>query len=70
MRVFEISITISGTNDKPEKRSERVLAADWQDACTIMAAISRDTGCVILEMSIIVSKSSPFDYKTVKPLDS
>jgi hypothetical protein len=70
MRVFDVQIIISGNNEKPEHRVERILAADWQDACQIMAAVSRDTGCVIMEMHISISKSAPFDYRTVKTLDA
>lgn len=70
MRVYDVVIIISGNCDKPEQRQERVLASGWQDVCDIMSAVSRDTGCVIKAMNIVESKSSPFDYKTMKAMDT
>lgn len=70
MRIYKIEIVISGNNDKPETRQERVLAPDWQEVCQLMAAVCRDTGCVIKSMTITETTDHPFDYRTIKQLDA
>ena len=70
MRVYRVQIIISDNNDKPEKREERIIASGWQSVCEIMAAICRDTGCVIKDMTILETNNRPFDYRSVRESDS
>ncbi len=68
MHVYKCEATILGNNDKPQLHVERVIASGWQDAFEIMAAIARDTGCVITGVNITQTQDRPFDYKAeVKP---
>ena len=66
MRIYKIEAVISGNNDKPETRVERLIAGGWQEVHELMARICRDTGCVILEMHITETNEAPFDCRTVK----
>ena len=67
MQVFQVKLTVAGTNNVPEVRTERVIASDWQDVCRIMAEVCNGTMHVIRSMEIRESDSSPFDYKTAGP---
>ena len=66
MKIYRVEAVISGTNDKPETRTERIIAGGWQEVHEIMARICRDTGCVIHEMRITETVVEPFDYTTVE----
>ncbi len=69
MRIYKIEIVISGNNDKPETRVERVIADGWQETHELLARICRDTGCVVRSMLITETSDQPFDYKTIKVTD-
>lgn len=70
MKIYKVQIEISGINDKPESREERIIAGGWQEVCELMARVCRDTGCVIRSMQIVHTDGYPFDYKTIKELDA
>lgn len=65
MRIYRIELTVSGNNDNPETREERIVAADWKNVLEIMAEICRDTGLVVLAIKSEVTKDRPFDYKSI-----
>lgn len=69
MKIYRVELVISGINGAPEMRIERLICADWQEVCGLMASICRDTGCVIRSMLITETADRPFDYKTVKSSD-
>lgn len=66
MKVFKVEIVISGINDKPEVRAERIISGDWQEVHELLASICRDTGSVIKRMSITETGDIPFEHKTVQ----
>ena len=70
MRIYKIEIVISGNNDKPETRVERIISGGWQETHELLARICRDTGCVIRSMLITETNDQPFDYKTIKASDA
>jgi len=70
MKVYKIEATISGINDKPETRVERIIAGNWQETHEMLSRICRDTGCVIKSMTVTETSDQPFDYKTIKSCDS
>jgi hypothetical protein len=61
MHVYRVEITISGNNDQPEARMERIIASNWQNVCEILAGVCRDPGPVIRTMTIIETSSYPFE---------
>lgn len=66
MKVFKVEIVISGINDNPEVRAERIVSDDWQEVHELLSKICRDTGMVIKRMSIAETGDVPFDHKTVQ----
>lgn len=69
MRIYKVEIVISGNNDAPETRVERIVAGSWNEVHELLARICRDTGCVIRSMHITETQEQPFDYRTIKPSD-
>jgi hypothetical protein len=66
MRIYKVEATTLGINDKPEIHCERIIADGWQEVHELMARISRDTGCVIVEIKINETNEAPLDFRTVK----
>jgi len=68
MNVYKVEAVISGLNDNPETRVERIIADGWQEVHELMARICRDSSWVMREMKIVeVSGETPFSYKTALP---
>ena len=70
MKIYEITIIISGNNDKPETRVERIIAGGWEELHQLLARICRESFCVIRSMQIVETTDRPFDYRTIKPSDA
>jgi hypothetical protein len=61
MRIYKIEAIVSGNNDKPETRVERLIAGGWQDVHELLARICSGIGCAIKEMRIIETNDNPFE---------
>jgi hypothetical protein len=65
MKAFNISITISGINGKPEPKDERVIAASFEDALELTAGCLRAASFVPLRIVVEEADLKPFERKTV-----
>lgn len=63
MKVYRVGIVISGNNDNPETRSERIISNNWQESLELLARVCRDTSCAIRSMVITETRDDPFDHK-------
>jgi hypothetical protein len=64
MKVYIVTIIISGINDKPETYCERIIAGDWTELHELLARVSRHTGNVIRNMHITETRHQPFGFET------
>ena len=62
MNIYEVTVTILGTNDKSETRKEEVVARDFREVLEIMMRVEQDAGYVTTEINIRpLPAARPFD---------
>jgi hypothetical protein len=64
MKIYKVDLIISGNNQEPEARWERIVAKDWEDGLEILTNICREFDWIILEMRIVQTKDRPFAYRS------
>lgn len=60
MKFYNVEITVSGINNKPEIKRETISAQTWEDALSALAIIMRETMFVVLKMEITETSRKPF----------
>lgn len=61
MKAFKATVTVSGTNEKPEPRTERILAVDIESATQIVTAAVHSASFVVLKIEI-EEDENPFPF--------